>query len=186
MAEEIRVSSQGQNGGNGFQLDLSQKKLGLTGPNVALLLLILIIGLVAYMRTGTIDKTLKAVAEQVGQTEDRVHKRVDQLFTRMDKLLDDLQAQQMLLNANNAKVTAGQQELRNHVDERLVHQDTLVHQQTGAIDVKINTLEKYIERWFTEIGTRLELLNFNVKNPDKALPLRAPLPPEDRDPPRGR
>ena len=181
------MSSQGQNGGNGFQLDLSQKKLGLTGPNVAILLLILIIGLVAYLRTGTIDKTLKAVAEQVGQTEDRVQKRVDQLFTRMDKLIDDLHAQQMLLNANNAKVTAGQQELRNHVDERLVHQDTLVHQQTGAIDMKINTLEKYIERWFTEIGTRLEWLDHNIANPDRHMPLRAPRPlPEERDPARER
>ena len=47
MAEEVRVSSQGPNG-NGFSLDLREKKLGLTGPNVALLLLIIIIGVVAW------------------------------------------------------------------------------------------------------------------------------------------
>ena len=185
MAEDIRVQAPGPNG-NGFQLNLSQKKLGLTGPNVALLLLILIIGGVAYLRTGTIDKTMKAGQEQIAGTKDRVHKRVDALFLRMDKLIDDLHGQTTLLNANNAKIAAGQQELRSHVDEVATKQDALLHQQTNAIDSKIITLTQYIEKWFTEIGTRLELLNFNIQHPDKALPLRAPLPHQEHQPERGR
>ena len=185
MAEDIRVSAPGPDG-NGFQLDLSQKKLGLTGPNVALLLLIIIIGAVAYLRTGTIDKTMKAGQEQMAATEDRVHKRVDALFIKMDKFIDDVHAQTLLLNANNAKIAAGQQELRSHIDTVATKQGDLVHQQTNAIDSKIVTLTQYIEKWFTEIGTRLEWLDHNVANPERRMPLRAPASHEDRHPERGR
>lgn len=185
MADDVRISSPGPDGGNGFSLDLRQKKLGLTGPNVALLMLILIIGGVAYVRTGTIDKTMKTGQEQLAATEARVHQRVSDLFARLDKLLDDMQAQNALLTANNAKVTAGQQELRTHVDEGLTKQNDLVHQQTNAIFAKVTTLEKYIEGWFSEIGQRLEMLNWNIAHPDKTLPLRAPLPREERHPERG-
>ena len=131
------------------------------------------------MRTGTIDKTLKAVAEQAVQTEDRVHKRVDQLFLRMDKLIDDIHAQDTLLMANNAKVTAGQQELRIHLDEGMLKQNDLLH-------TKMDALEKYIEAWFTEVGTRLELVNWNIAHPNEALPLRGTKPPEESQPHRGR
>jgi hypothetical protein len=185
MAEEVRVSTQGPDG-NGVNVDLRERKFALTGPNVALLLLILIIGGVAYVRTGTIDKTMRAGQEQLAATEDRVHKRVTDLFTRIDKLLDDVQLQNTLLTANNAKVTAGQQELRAHVDEGLSKQNDLVHQQTNAIFEKVTMLEKYIEGWFSEVGQRLEMLNWNIGHPDKALPLRAPLPREERQPERGR
>jgi uncharacterized protein YoxC len=185
MADEVRVSSQGP-GGNGVQVDLREKKFALTGPNVALLMLILIIGGVAYIRTGTIDKTMKDGQAQLSATEDRVHKRVSDLFGRVDKLLEDVQVQNTLINANNAKVTAGQQDLRAHVDEGLTKQNDLVHQQTNAIFEKVTTLEKYIEGWFSEIGQRLEMVNWNIAHPDKALPLRAPLPHEERQPERGR
>ena len=185
MAEDIRVSTPGPDG-NGFQLDLSQKKLGLTGPNVALLLLIIIIGGVAYLRTGTIDKTMKAGQEQITGTEDRVHKRVDQLFLRMDKFIEDLHAQTVLLNQNNAKIAAGQQELRSHVDAVATKQDGLLHQQTNAIDAKIIKLTEYIEAWFTEMGKRAEVHNHNTLYPDRALPLRSPLPPEEHHPERKR
>ena len=178
MAEEIRVQTPDPEG-NGFLLDLTQKKLGLTGPNVALLLLIIIIGGVAWLRTGTIDKTLHAVAAQVASTEDRVQKRVDQLLTRIDKIIDDTQGQNTLLSANNTKITTGQHELRVHLDESMLKQNDLLRTQLDA-------LEQYIEGWFTEVGTRLELLNYNIKNPDKALPLRAPLPREDHLPGRER
>ena len=185
MADEVRVNAASPDG-NGFSLDLREKKLGLTGPNVALLLLIIIIGAVAYLRTGTIDKTLKAVADQVGQTEDRVHKRVDQLFMRMDKLLDELGAQTILLNTNNAKVTMGQTELRNHLDMALTKQNELVANQTTTIDAKVDALEKYVEKWFSEIGTRLEWLDHNIEHPDRRLPLRAPSPHDERQKERGR
>ena len=185
MADDIRVSSTGPNG-NGFQLDLAQKKLGLTGPNVALLLLILIIGVVAYLRTGTIDKTLNAGQAQLTATEERVSKRVSDLFGRIDKLVDDMAAQNVLLNMNNAKVTAGQVDLRTHLDTALTKQNELVAIQTTTIDTKVTTLEKYIETWFSEIGRRLELLNHNISNPERTLPLRAPLPHEERPQERGR
>ena len=177
MADEVRIQSQGPNG-NGVLFDLKEKKLGLTGPNVALLLLILIIGGVAYIRTGTIDKTMKAGQEQIAGTEDRVHKRVDALFLRMDKFIDDLHAQTALLTANNAKVAAGQQELRIHIDGVTSKQNDLLHQQTNAIDAKIVRLTEYIEGWFTEMGKRAEVHNHNTLHPDRALPLRSPLPPE--------
>ena len=176
--EEIRVNAPGPNG-NGFSLDLREKKLGLTGPNVALLLLIILIGAVAYLRTGTIDKTMKAGQEQIAGTEDRVHKRVDQLFLRIDKLIDDMQAQNLLLNANNAKVTTGQHELRVHLDEGMLRQNDLLHTKIGAF-------EKYIETWFSEVGKRMEILDFNIKHPDRALPLRGFQPGDDRQQERGR
>jgi hypothetical protein len=185
MPDDVRISSQGPNG-NGLSVDLREKKFGITGPNVALLLLICVIAGVAYMRTGTIDKTLKAGQEQLAATEARVQQRVSELFGRIDKLEDDLQEQNTLLAANNAKVTAGQQDLRAHVDEGLSKQNDLVHQQTNAIFEKITTLEKYIERWFSEVGERLEMLNWNIAHPEKALPLRAPVPREERPVERGR
>lgn len=183
--DEVRVSSQGPDG-NGVQVDLREKKFALTGPNVALLLLICIIGGVAWLRTGTIDKTLKAVQEHVAATEGRVHERVTSLFGRMDRLIDDIQAQNLLLTANNAKVTEGLHGLRTHLDEALVRQDELLHSQTNAIDGKVNTLEKYIEAWFSEMGKRFEIMNWNLSHPDKALPLRAPVPSDERLHDRGR
>jgi hypothetical protein len=196
MADEVRVSTQGSDG-NGVLLDLKQRKLGLTGPNVALLMLILIIGGVAYLRTGTIDKTLKASQEQLAATEGRVHARVGELFGRMEKLIADVQEQNVLLTANNAKVTAGQQALQIHLDEALGHQTDLVHQQTTAIDGKVallgtavdkrfDSIHKYIEEWFSEIGRRMEWLDHNIANPDRRMPLRAPLPQEEHQPGRGR
>jgi hypothetical protein len=185
VADDVSISSQGREG-NGVSVNLREKKFALTGPNVALLMLILIIGGVAYIRTGTIDKTMKSGQEQIAATEARVHQRVSELFGRIDKLVDDLQAQSIALNANNAKVTAGQQELRVHVDEGLTKQNDLVHQQTNAIFEKIAALEQYIEKWFSEIGQRLEMLNWNIAHPEQALPLRAPLPREERQPERGR
>jgi hypothetical protein len=88
------------------------------------------------------------------------------------------------LNVNNAKVTAGQHELREHVDEGLLKQNDLLHQQTTAIDGKIVTMTQYIEKWFGEIGTRLEWLDHNIANPERRLPLRAPSPHEGSE--RGR
>jgi hypothetical protein len=185
MADEVRIQSQGPDG-NGLQLDLREKKLGLTGPNVALLLLILIIGGVAWLRTGTIDKTLKGGQEQIAATEGRVHQHVAELFGRIDTLLHDLQQQTVVMNANNAKVTEGQHALRTHLDEALVRQDQLVHRQTEAIEALVKGLTQYVEAWFSEMGRRLELLNHNIAHPDKALPLRAPVPREEREPERGR
>lgn len=185
MPEEMRVQGPGPNG-NGFLVDLKERKLGLTGPNVALLLLILIIGGVAYIRTGTIDKTMKAGQEQIAGTEDRVHKRVDALFSRMDKLIDDLAAQNIVLNQNKNEVTSGQADLRNHVTETMHAQAALVHTQTEAIAALVHKQTEYVEKWFTEIGQRLEVLNFNIQHPERTLPLRSPLPPEERQPERGR
>jgi hypothetical protein len=179
VAEEVNISSQGREG-NGVSVNLRDKKFALTGPNVALLMLILIIGGVAYIRTGTIDKTMKAGQEQLAATEARVQLRVSDLFGRIDKLIDDLQAQNTLLATNNAKVSAGQQELRSHVDEGLTTQNDLVHQQTNAIFEKVTLLEKSLDGRFAEIGQRLEMLNWNITHPEKALPLRAPLPREER------
>jgi hypothetical protein len=184
MADEVRVSAPGPDG-NGFSLDLREKKLGLTGPNVALLLLILIIGGIAYVRTGTVDKTMQAGQAQLIAIEDRFHKRISDLFLRIDKLVDDNQQQTVLLTANNAKVTAGQHELQTHLDTALTKQNELVAFQTTTIDAKVNTLEKYIEEWFSEVGRRLEIINFNALNPDKALPLRAPPPRDDPHHERG-
>ena len=104
----------------------------------------------------------------------------------MDKLLDDLHAQNMLLNANNAKVTAGQQELRSHMDEALGRQTALVHTQTEAIAALVHKQTTYIEEWFSEMGKRGEVHNHNTLHPERALPLRSPLPPEDRPPERSR
>jgi hypothetical protein len=185
MADDVSISSQGREG-NGVSVNLREKKFALTGPNVALLMLILIIGGVAYIRTGTIDKTMKAGQEQLAATEDRVHKRVSDLFVRIDKLLEDVQDQNTLLTANNAKVTAGQHELRAHVDEGLSKQNDMVHQQTNAIFEKVTMLERYIDGRFSEIGQRLEMLNWNIAHPEQALPLRAPLPREERHPDWGR
>jgi hypothetical protein len=185
MAEEVRVSAPGPNG-NGFQLDLREKKLGLTGPNVALLMLILIIGAVAYIRTGTIDRTLKAGQEQLAATETRVQGRVGELFGRIDKLLDDLQAQNVFLTANNAKVTAGQQELRAHLDDALAKQTALVHTQTEAIANLLLKQNEYVEKWFSDMGTRLEWLDHNIAHPDRRMPLRAPSTYEDQAPERKR
>ena len=184
MADEVRIQSQGPNG-NGVLFDLKEKRLGFTGPNVALMLLIFIIGGVAYLRTGTIDTTLQAGQAQLLATEDRVSKRISELFGRIDQLVDDTHAQNMILTANNAKIMAGQHELRTHFDEALVRQDTLLHQQTGAIDVKMVTLKEYVEGWFTEMAKRDEVHNHNTLHPDRALPLRSPLPP-DEHPPRER
>lgn len=180
MADEVRVQGPGPDG-NGFSLDLREKKLGLTGPNVALLLLILIIGVVAYIRTGTIDKTMKAGQEQLVGTEARVHQRVTDLFGRIDKLLDDIQAQNLVLNTNNAKVVAGQHELRTYVDGALRAQDDRMHTQVAGILTFMLEVKKYIEDWFTEMARRDDIHDWNATHsPEQALPLRGPAPTQER------
>jgi hypothetical protein len=92
--------------------------------------------------------------------------------TRGHELLGQIAAQ---LNDNNAKILAELHTERNHADaDRRAQNELLVK------------LEKYIEEWFTEIGTRLEWLDHNVANPERRMPLRAPAPREDRPPERSR
>jgi uncharacterized protein HemX len=85
-----------------------------------------------------------------------------------------------LLQRNNKTVTDGQHELRIHMDEALAKQNDLVHQQTITIEQRTERLEKYIEGRFDEMGERQERMNFNTLNPERALPLRGPPPPEQR------
>ena len=61
-----------------------------------------------------------------------------------------------------------------------MRQDTLVHTQTAAVEALVKGLTQYVETWFSEVGRRLELLNWNIAHPDKALPLRAPVPHDER------
>lgn len=183
--EQMRIQAPGSNG-NGLQVDWTQKKFGLTGPNVALLLLILLIGGIAYLRTGTVDKTMQAGQAQLAGMEDRIQKRMDALLGRIDTLMADLHAQTLVLTTNNAKVTAGQQELQAHIDQALERQTALVHTQTEAIAALVHKQTEYIEAWFSEIGARLEWLDHNVANPDRRLPLRAPSSHEERQKERSR
>jgi hypothetical protein len=44
---------------------------------------------------------------------------MDMLFGKLDTLMADLHAQTLVLTTNNAKVTAGQQELQAHIDQSL-------------------------------------------------------------------
>jgi hypothetical protein len=206
MADEVRVSSPGPNG-NGFSLDLREKKLGLTGPNIALMLLIIIIGYIAWDRTGKLDTTIGAIHNQItagesrlttqmATAETRLHERMESFFGRLNQLSADLQAQNLLLNANNAKVTEGQQILRTHLDEALTRQNDLVHSQTAAIEAKMAglatafqtlfaDLKQYVETWFSEVGKRFEIHDWNTLNPEKSLPLRAPVAPPRDDRPGG-
>jgi phage-related tail protein len=196
MADEIRMQTPGQ-GGNGFLFDLKEKKLGLTGPNVALLLLIIGMLGVGWLRTGKIDDTLKTIPAQIAATETRVSQRVETLFARIDKVIEDVQEQNTVLNANNGKLVTALHNLQAHTDEGLAKQNELVHSQTQAIAVLLETVthsltdgfaaaRRYTEDWFSEMGRRQELMNFNALNPEKALPLRAPHPDEERHQERGR
>lgn len=196
MAEEIRVSSQGPDG-NGVQVDLREKKFALTGPNVALLLLICLVGVVAYLRTGKLDDTIKAGQAQLATMEDRTHKRISELFGRIDKMIDDAQAQNAILTTNNMKVTEGQHAMQqvivaevqrrsDKIEAAMHDQDERLREQTTVLESKFTTLTQYIEAWFSEMGRRQELMNFNALNPEKALPLRAPPPQDERHPERGR
>jgi uncharacterized protein HemX len=85
-----------------------------------------------------------------------------------------------LLQQNTQAVTNGQHELRIHMDEALAKQNELLHQQTVTIDKRTEGLEKYIEGRFDEMGERQERMNFNTLNPERALPLRGPPPPAQR------
>jgi hypothetical protein len=188
MAEETREPGQRPNG-NGLQLDLHAKKFGLTGPNVALLLLILIIGGVAYLRTGTIDKTLKAGQEQLAGADGRWDARINALFGRLDTLRDDLQDTRSLLAANMTKLIEVLHAQQLHEDEGRQVQTELVHSQTeairGLVEKVATTLQDafqemrgYVQAWFSEMGRRQETLNWNIANPAKTLPLSA-TPPRD-------
>jgi hypothetical protein len=108
------------------------------------------------------------------------------LFLGQTRGQDMLTVMAQQLNDNNAKITAGQHELRVHIDTAFAHQSEIVQTQTQAIEVLLQTLHRYIEEWFSDMGRRQELLNWNIAHPDRALPLRGPAPPEEREPPRGR
>lgn len=171
--------------GNGLQLDLSQKKLGITGPHVALLLLIIIIGAVAYIRTGTLDKTLHAGQEQLAATEVRVHGRVSELLGRVDKLLEELQAQNLLLATHQAKLLVQLHEERTHADTERQTQSLLLQRQTETLATQVQRFEHSLHRWLTELGTRVEIMNHNLLHPDRPLHFRNPVPPEAPQPEPG-
>ena len=150
-------------GPNGEQLQLRVGTKSVSGNMLGVVAVLIVAG--AFLGGAVVTKILF-----LGQMEGR------QILGHM----------QELLTTNNAKVTTGQHELRNHIDAALVRQDTLVHQQTGAIDAKLEAFKQYVEGWFTEVGTRMEILNHNIAHPERVLPLRAPLPREDYHPERGR
>jgi hypothetical protein len=206
MADDLRVSAPGPEG-NGFSLDLTQRKLGLTGPNVALMLLIIGILYVAWDRSGKLKdivgtghvQMLEAEARLthlLQEAEVRTHARVETLFARVNKLDDDLQAQNLLLGANNSKVIELLHAAQNHEDEGRQAQTKLVHEQTEAIrllvekvmtDIRDGQHEEraYTEAWFTTVGERMEIMNHNTLHPDRALPLRTTVRPDERQPERG-
>jgi len=95
--------------------------------------------------------------------------------TRGHELLAGITAQ---LNANNAKIVELMQAQQLHEDEGRRAQTALVHGQTESIRALLEKLTGYIEQWFTEMGRRQELMNYNALNPDRALPLRGPVPSE--------
>jgi hypothetical protein len=160
MAEEIRASATGPNGEQ-FNVNLRERTIGISVKD--LLPILVVIG--AFVGGIVLAKILF-----LGQTRGQ----------------DMLTAIAQQLNENNAKITAGQHELRMHVETAFTKQSELVHTQTQAIEVLLQTLQRYIEEWFSEMGRRQELMNFNALHPEKALPLRGPVPSEEREPPRGR
>jgi hypothetical protein len=206
MADNVRIEGQTPNG-NGFLVDLKERKLGLTGPNIIAMLLLLIIGYIAWDRTGKLATVTQALREQIATGEARVtkkietaetqlHSRMESFFNRQNILDEKIEAQNLLLTQNNARVTEGQHALQAHLDNALAKQNDIVHSQTEAIDIKIAGLatafqtlitdfKQYVEAWFSEVGKRFEIHDWNTLNPEKSLPLRAPITPPRDDRPGG-
>ena len=160
MADDIHVTGPGPNGER-LEVNLKNRSIGLTTKDLVPILVVL-----GAFAGGILAAKVLFLGQERGH-----------------QLLGEITAQ---LHAHTAMVTAGQQDLRTHLDESLMRHNDLVQTQTQAIHTKVDTLEAYLEAWFRDLGHRLEILNFNLQHPDRTLPLRAPLPEEERRPDRGR
>ena len=156
--------------GNGERLELrvGSKSLGFTTKDLVSVLLVVVMGIGFYL-------TVESLTDRL----DRSAHNQDLGFQKLEKLLD-------VMHTNQAAMLAGLRENRDITGSRLTTQDERLNHQTSVLNTKIDTLENYIEEWFTEMGKRQELLNHNILHPDRALPLRSPLAPEEQQPSRGR
>jgi hypothetical protein len=167
VAEETQLNIPAGNGER-LELRVGSKSLGFTTKDLVSVLLVVVMGVGFYL-------TVQSMTDRL----DRGAHNQDVGFQKLEKLLD-------VMHTNQAAMLAGLQSNREVTGSKLDAQDERLHHQTSVINTKVDTLEKYIEEWFTEMGRRQEMMNFNVLHPDKALPLRAPSPHEERQPERGR
>jgi hypothetical protein len=160
VADEVNVSAPGPNGER-MEVSLKERAIKFNTSNLAFILVI--VGAFA-------GGLLAAKILFLGQT-------------RGQELLMGLTAQ---LNTNHARLVEVLQAQQAHEDEGRRAQTELVHGQTEAIRALLEKLTSYIEHWFTDMGRRQEIMNHNVLNPERALPLRGPVPQEESPPVRGR
>jgi hypothetical protein len=160
VADEVNVTGPGPNGER-MEVSLKERAIKFNTSNLAFILVI--VGAFA-------GGLLAAKILFLGQT-------------RGHELLAGITAQ---LNSNNAKVVETLQAQQNHEDEGRRAQTELVHGQTEAIRALLEKLTTSIEAWFADMGRRQEIMNHNALNPERALPLRGPVPQEESLPARSR
>jgi hypothetical protein len=101
MADEVQGTVQGPNGeSQTLKLKVGGNALGLTTKDLPLIILMILLGVIGYFRTVTMDKSIAAV-----------NTHLQALYARQDQIRHELQQQNVLVQSQTT-------DLRSAVDEQ--------------------------------------------------------------------
>ncbi len=152
MADEIQVTS--PPGGNGLNLKMGTKQLGITGPIVIPVICIALVGAIGWIRSADFKESLH-----------EVNTHLQAIYARQEALRSDLQEQtkEMLSALRDNRDITGEK------IQTLTTQTTELHHAMGTQTAE---LVRRFEQQTTELTQRLSILSYNVDRPiGERLPL---------------
>jgi hypothetical protein len=196
MDDNIHVQQTGPNGDR-LQVSLRDKSVSLASQQLPLIIALaaMAVGLYLAFQALTTNQE-RAFANQregfhkMGAVVDLLHANQAALRTELqtwrEQVARVLQEQNGVLHTHNETVSTERYALQTHLETVLTKQNELLAGQTQTLDARLDEMEKVVGSGLSELARRLEILAYNIANPDRALPLRAPVPPEEHLPERPR
>jgi hypothetical protein len=173
MADDVHVNvPAGNNGGERVEVSLKDRALRFNTKDAVSMVIVLILGVAIYFMTHNI--TANQLQGFVG-----MEKIIAQGNTNQMAVLEKMGGYQ---GALLEKMSAGQSALlelvhlsRRQMTEDLVRQDTLVHEQTLALQQAVERNTEVIGQKLDALGQKLAIHDLNMRQPaEKNLPLDLP------------
>jgi hypothetical protein len=159
VADEIRADIPTGNG-ESLKLQLGNRSFGVTSRDLISVLLILLAGLGGYF-----------IATQVTANQ-------GQGLLALAKIAEAIHANQVMwverLASNQEKIVGEVHANRQSMSEEMRAQGLLLHQQTSELKQAVDSQSDDINKRFDMVFSKLVIINHNMRNPDRALPLDIP------------
>jgi hypothetical protein len=146
--------------GESLSLKLGNRAVSVTSRDLISVLLILLAGLGGYF-----------IATQVTSNQ-------SQGLVALGKIAESIHTNQVMwverLAANQEKIVGEIHANRQSMSEEVRAQNILLHQQTSEFKQAFDAQTDDINKRFDMVFSKLVILNHNMRNPDRALPLDIP------------